>query len=89
MAGYLPYISNQGTSEKDFNNIFNEGKYLFATAVDGYSNIPNVISLEGILIVVQSSSKLNCFQIYIGLQDKSFHFRTCYNGAWNSWKKIV
>ena len=89
MAGYLPYMSSRGTNEKDFNNIFSEGKYLFAIAVDGYSNIPNVMSLEGILIVVQSSSSLNCVQIYIGLQDKSFHIRTRYNGAWNSWEKIV
>ena len=89
VAGYLPYVTNKYTNEKDFNNIKSVGSYPFGVALSGFSNIPNVASLEGLLIVIKSTSSNNIIQIYIGIQDNSCHLRTCYNGAWISWKKIV
>lgn len=89
MAGNLPYVTNKYTSEKDFNNIKSVGSYPFGVALSGFSNIPSVGSLEGLLIVIKATSSNNLIQIYIGIQDNSCHLRTCYNGAWLSWKKIV
>lgn len=89
VAGNLPYVTNKYTSEKDFNNIKSVGSYPFGVALSGFSNIPSVGSLEGLLIVIKATSSNNLIQIYIGIQDNSCHLRTCYNGAWSSWKKIV
>ena len=89
VAGYLPYVTNKYTGEKDFNNMTSVGSYPFGVALSGFSNIPNVGSLEGLLIVIKGTSSNNIIQIYIGVQDNSCHLRTCYNGAWISWKKIV
>lgn len=91
MAGKLPYITNANvnTSENNFNNIKNIGSYPFAISKVGYSNIPDVESLEGLLMVIQAADTLNLIQIYIGVRDNSYHIRTCYNEKWASWKKIV
>ena len=65
MAGYLPYITNLYTNEQDFNNIKKVGSYSFGVNKEGYSNIPNVQSLEGVLVVIISVSNSNIYQIYL------------------------
>lgn len=88
MAGYLPYVSNRYTTERDFNNIKKVGSYPFGVSKEGYSNIPNVQSLEGVLVVIKSVSDLNIYQMYLGVQDSSIHIRSCYNGVWQGWIKV-
>ena len=88
VAGYLPYITNLYTNEQDFNNIKKVGSYSFGVNKEGYSNIPNVQSLEGVLVVIISVSNSNIYQIYLGIQDSSLHIRSCYNGVWQGWRKV-
>lgn len=88
MAGNLPYVRNSYTNEKDFNNINTAGFYPFGVSKEGYSNIPNVASLEGILVVIKSLSTANYFQMFLGIQDGSLHFRSCYNNSWKGWLKV-
>ena len=87
VAELLPYIKvNYGGY--DFNEYKAIGISIFGAAVTGYSNIPDVGSLEGILLVFKGVSSNNLSQIYIGIQDNSFHFRCCYNGDWRSWRRL-
>ena len=74
-------------ASKNFNEVLKNGAYLLGSTVDGYVNAPNVPSLEGVLFVKESWDK-HYIQIYIGIQNNSFHYRTCYGNDWRAWKSL-